>query len=92
MSGSRDDTNVRRDEELAELMKTLDAAPHRVAQIEDAVLAAVSNISERQSLAAEWIELLRVRPLFTAGVALAGGAALLLLSPGVGVLAAILGS
>ena len=80
-----------RDNELAELMATIVPTPHRLAQIEDAVLATVKPRAERVSLTAEWFELLKVRPLFTSGLALAGSAALLLLSPTSGILAALLG-
>ena len=82
-----------RDRELEGLLSSLDPAPHRLAQIEDLVLSTVGRgegSEIRRSLTAEWIELLRVRPLFTTGVAFAGSAALLLLSPLAGVLVTIL--
>ena len=63
---------------------------HRLAQIEDAVLASIRPREERRSLAAEWIDLLRVRPIFASGLALARSAALLLLSPTSGILAMLL--
>ena len=67
------------------------AEPSRLAQIEEAVLATVKPQTDRVSLVAEWIDLLKVRPLFTSGLAFAGSAALVLLSPTLGLLAALLG-
>lgn len=84
----RDDD--RRDTELSELMSKIEPAPHRLAQIEQAVLATVKPQTDRQSLVAEWLELLKVRPLFTGGLALAGSAALLLLNPTSSLLATLL--
>jgi hypothetical protein len=88
---SEERDNERLDDQLLTLMQTLDPPSHRLAQLEDAVFARVKPSTPPRSLAAEWVELLRVRPLFTSGLALAGGAALLLLNPSTGLLAALLG-
>lgn len=80
----------RQDRELAELMSTIEPAAHRLAQIEDDLLATIKPPTERQSLLEEWFELLKVRPLFASGLALAGSAALILLSPASGILASLL--
>ena len=87
MTGSQHD----KDQELEELMRVIEPASHRLAQIEERAVSAVKSTADRTSLAAEWLEVLRVRPIFTTGLALAGSAALLLLSPTAGILAALLG-
>ena len=78
-------------EALASLLATLEPPPHRLAQIEEAALASLGRARGRSSLAAEWIELLRLQPLSTSALALAGATALVVLSPFGGLLAALLG-
>ncbi len=79
------------DEVMSALMRTLDPAPHRLAQIEDAVLGAVERNKDlhRKSLVVEWVELLRLRPIVAPTLTLAGATALVLLSPVGGVLVSL---
>ena len=79
------------DEALASLLSTVELAPHRLAQIEEASVASLGRGARRTTLAAEWLELLRIRPFSTTALALAGATALVVLSPLGGLLATVLG-
>lgn len=68
------------DEALEALMEALALPAHRAAQIEAAALAALER-PRQGSLVAEWIGLLRLRPISTAALALAGAAVLLVTGP-----------
>jgi hypothetical protein len=67
------------DHDLAHAMRALDPDDLQLARMERVVLRAFE--AEQRSLATEWIDLLRVRPVVHGGYALAAAALLLLLSP-----------
>lgn len=67
------------DARLVEAMAALGPAPAQVARVQAIVEARVER--ERTPLFAEWLDLLRARPLANGGLALACGAALLLTTP-----------
>ncbi|MBN2498928.1 MAG: hypothetical protein JXR96_30340 [Deltaproteobacteria bacterium] len=67
------------DRTLSRAMNALNPGPAQLARMESSVLTALER--SRRSLAAEWIELLRVRPLVHAGYSLAAAAGLLLVTP-----------
>lgn len=87
----RAEADAGEEEALASLLATLEPPPHRLAQIEEAAVASLGRAPARASLAAEWIELLRIRPISTSALALAGATALVVLSPLGGLLATLLG-
>jgi len=78
------------DQGLADLFTSMELPSHRVAQIESVVLSSLDR-PKRPSLAAEWIGLLRVRPLSTSALALVGAAGIILFSPASGLLFGLLG-
>ena len=87
---SHEQNEKRQEEAMFELMATLDPPSHRVAQIEEAVLATVKPQETPQSLAMEWLELLRLRPIVTSGLALLGGAVLIAANPAAAVVVLLL--
>lgn len=72
---------------LADLMHALDPSPGAEARMQAAVFRALD--APVQSLAAEWIELLRVRPAANGALVLAAGLVLYFTTP-LGALAALL--
>ena len=67
------------DRRVAEIMTALDPDARQVARMEAAVLQAWA--ADRHSFIAEWIDLLRVRPVVHGCYALGAAAVLLLLTP-----------
>lgn len=65
---------------IHELFRSLDPPPHVCAQVEEAIFSRLAAPKPR-SLAAEWFDLFRLRPVSSSVLALGGAAALVLLSP-----------
>ncbi len=85
-------TEERHQEErtLVELMEGLEPSPEQVRRMEQVITERL-EAPAATSLVTEWIELLRIRPLSTPALALAGCAGIFLLSPLSGVLFTALG-
>jgi len=72
--------------ELAETMKALDPPDYRIAQMEERVLDAWDKVPERRTLLGEWLDVFGARPILYPTFALAGSAALVLVTPVSGIL------
>ncbi len=71
--------SARLDTTLIDAMTRFDPGPNAVRRMGHRIEAAF--VADHTPLVAEWMELLRVRPLAGLGYSLAGAAALLLLTP-----------
>lgn len=83
-------------EQLARLMRALDPSPEAEARMEAALMRALDappsapvEVAPEQSLTAEWIELLRLRPAANSALVLAAAAVLYFTTP-LGALAGLL--
>jgi len=77
------------DQQLLEAFGALEPGTERRARLEERILA--DHIADRRSLAAEWVDLIRVGPVLHAGYAVAAVAGLAVITPvGTLVLAAVL--
>ncbi len=68
-------------QDMEELFSSLEPPPNEVARGAEAIWSRLRQLDERPSLFQEWVGLLKVRPLSTPALALAGCAALLMLTP-----------
>jgi hypothetical protein len=82
---------TKEDQALREMMRGLDPNPEQIERMERVLAQRLTCDEPTMSLWAEWIELLRIKPLSTPALAFAGCAGMVLLSPLSGLLMAILG-